>query len=574
MTTFDTHAGIERTFAVDQTNKIKGSAKTRPCTAANCVFSYFLNFRNSDLESRLFALNKVETALNTILTNFSRLGQPYCRCNCLETGFESFLRALIGCISAENLLLRRTATQCLRLLCRLIILDNANDIRLTDFVSSLIKYGLSQNVPHNVKLSLCTALPQIFDSDLFERCRPCSEALNFEPLFRTLLSCFISTSGSKSPFKYAFVSLLKVLGADVFDPIKDSWEKENLSGIFPKSYLQLAHRWTNCLFLSRKYTAESFAAMCESDKNVFRGFAEDYSKTDVLHSPTQVWNQDDTDPIPYSDISSLLSRKAYNNLFGIQKSKPTNGRVNFNDLNSYLAVEELRDTLVSHLSSPVGWNTLFNGVSKDSSCDISSRAISPARLLKSKSLITLLKLLDYLMTDANFNVIVCCLDIATMLVEPFVSKKYWRNEPVYCIAEDAEYAFPVCHCLAVHFFDMLRAALGDSKLVVRVAGTKLFHTISRLPRGAMLLVEKFIGPILLHAVEVESSFLRKYSEQSFRQSQVASCNRLCQEAVDHLTSMLLTLPSSEFDFTILCEIAVVNGLSNRRPSVSFRFYFI
>ncbi|KAF6774861.1 hypothetical protein AHF37_05778, partial [Paragonimus kellicotti] len=568
MTTFDIHAGIERTFAVDQTNQLKGNAKPRSCRATNCVFSYFLTVCNSDLESRLFALNKVEIALNTILKDFSRLGKPYRRCDCLKSGFEHFLRALIGCIPAENLLLRRTATQCLRLQCRIIILDNADDIHLTDFVSCLIKYGLSQNVPHNVKLSLCTALPQVFVSDLFECCKPCAQAFDFEPLFRALLSSFVSTSGSKSPFKYAFVSLLKVLGADVFDLIKDSWEKEKLNGIFPTPYLQLAHRWTSGLFLSQKYTAESPVAMCENDKNGFPEFSEDYSKNGVFYSPMQVLNQDDMESIPYNDISPFLSRKAYNNLFGtIQRNKPTNGGVNCNNLNSYLAVEELRDTLVSHLASPVGWKTLFNGVSKDSSCDIPVRAISPERLLKSKSLITLLKLLDYLMEDANFNVIVCCLDIATMLVEPFVSKTYWRNEPVYCIADDAEYAFPVCHCLAVHFLGMLRVALGDNKLVVRVAGAKLFHTISRLPRGAMLLVQKFIGPILLHTVELESGSLGKYSEQSSRQSQVASCNRLCQEAVDLLTSILLTLPSSEFDLSIVCELTVVNGLLNRRPSV-------
>ncbi|KAF5403907.1 hypothetical protein PHET_02487 [Paragonimus heterotremus] len=565
MTTFDIHAGIERTFAVDQTNQIKGNAKFRPCRATNCVFSYFLTVCNSDLESRLFALNKVEAGLNAILTDSSRFGKPYYRCDCLKSGFENFLSALIGCIPAENLLLRRTATQCLRLQCRIIMLDNANDIHLTDFVSCLIKYGLSQNVPHNVKLSLCTALPQVFVPDLFECCKPRVQAFDFEPLFRALLSSFVNTSGSKSPFKYAFVSLLKVLGADVFDLIKDSWEKEKLNGIFPTLYLQLAHRWTSGLFFSRKCTVESSTAMRENDKNGFPEFSEDYSKTDIFYSPMQILNQDS---IPYSEISPFLSRKAYNNLFGtIQKSKRTNNGVNCNNLNSYLAVEELRDTLVSYLSSPVGWKTLFNGVPKDSPCDTSLRAISPERLLKSKSLITLLKLLDYLMEDANFNVIVCCLDIATMLVEPFVSKTYWRNEPVYCIADDTEYAVPVCHCLAVHFLDMLRAALGDNKLVVRVAGTKLFHTISRLPRGAMLLVQRFIGPVLLHTVELESSFLGKYSEQSSRQSQVASGNRLCQEAVDLLTSILLTLPSSEFDLSTVCELTIVNGLLNRRPSV-------
>ncbi|KAG5441895.1 TOG array regulator of axonemal microtubules protein 1 [Clonorchis sinensis] len=321
------------------------------------------------------------------------------------------------------------------------------------------------------------------------------------------------------------------------------WTKENPSGTLSGSNLDLPRVWAYG-FLQREPNVcdpELLKHILRENKSfVFRSYMS--APDDDNCSSCSTTLDDKNIPISYRDVRMFLSRNAFENMIRdiTMKSYTMDSAYNRKALNAYLAAEELRDNISTHLANSKITEIEFPEGERDIALN-SNELIHNSRPIE-----TIITLLNFLMQSRNFNVLVCCLEIASMLVDAVGCHRQKQPHPSFI------------HCgVPLRFFDMLRVALSDRNLVVRVAATKLCRAISRLPKGAMLVIEKLIGPCL--------------SEHVCDTRQTSSCSenshRVCQELVDVTTSLLLTLPSSQFDLTVVCNVVIRNGLLNRQTSV-------
>ncbi|TGZ72968.1 hypothetical protein CRM22_001769 [Opisthorchis felineus] len=321
------------------------------------------------------------------------------------------------------------------------------------------------------------------------------------------------------------------------------WTKENPSGTLSGSNLDLPRQWAYG-FLQREpnvYDPELLKHILRENKSfVFRSYMS--APDDDNCSSCSTTLDDKNIPISYRDVRMFLSRNAFENMIRdiTMKSYTMDSAYNRKALNAYLAAEELRDNISTHLANSKITEIEFPEGEKEFSLNSNELTHNP------RPIETIITLLNFLMQSRNFNVLVCCLEIASMLVDAVGCHRQKQPHPSFI------------HCgVPLRFFDMLRVALSDRNLVVRVAATKLCRAISRLQKGAMLVIEKLIGPCLSEHV-CDTRQTSSFSENS---------HRVCQELVDVTTSLLLTLPSSQFDLTVVCNVVIRNGLLNHQTPV-------
>ncbi|VEL31561.1 unnamed protein product [Protopolystoma xenopodis] len=167
----------------------------------------------------------------------------------------------------------------------------------------------------------------------------------------------------------------------------------------------------------------------------------------------------------------------------------------------------MRDAVLAALNSPRRSAKLLGFVSSsfditDSTASDSVRAgVTSSVPLKTRALHCLISLLIRLVTDANFNVVLCSLDIGTKIIT-FLAK-HARN---IHLLEPSKIA--MFNWISLRMLRMVRIALTDSKLVVRVAGSKLAMAVARLPGGGMILAKQLAGRALLDAYRYQQIISR------------------------------------------------------------------
>ncbi|CAH8506583.1 unnamed protein product [Dicrocoelium dendriticum] len=536
------------------------------CRPTSCVFSFFIVTCRESLDSRLFVLNKVETSLNRALSASSHPNQSQNLCDCFFTGQEHLVQTFIDCIAADHILLKRSSTHCLRLLCRILICNRRPLPHLTDFISFIVKHGFSSNVQHNAKLSLCTALPQIFAKDVFESYKSHNQAIDFEPLCSTLLHLYTNTCGNKSPFRQAFFSLFRLLGPETYRLVVRRWERMCIDGLFPLSNLQLAQSWMVTLFTSRIFASHDYLTMREHyNINPDRSISVKNSLNHAIGSDSEVL-LDAEDFTCFADLSTFLSRESYDVLFTALSSSgsPKSNEYCRNNTALCLAVEELRDSVIANMSSPAGRNLCFGLQRNTYSFNHTDELPSPEVFALPTVLASLLRFLQHLIHDSNFNLVVCCLQIASALMQPFLWQDFNLSGRGTTENLSSSFIWTVCDHLVSEFIVMLRIVFSHNNLVVRISASKLFLDIARVPSGPLLLIQRLIYPVLCSKIDLKPPLNHARNDQL--QSE-RNYDRLCQELIDMLTSMLLTLPSSAFDPVLICEKILLNGLLNQRVSV-------
>ncbi|CAL8071679.1 unnamed protein product [Calicophoron daubneyi] len=425
---------------------------------------------------------------------------------------------------------------------------------------------------------VCASFPQILTSDLFESYGLYDQVCDFEPLFRVLLELYSTEVGDKSSFKYAFVSLITIIGLEVYALIMKTWEQWNSINSFPSSYLQLSRKWSNDFFHSLKRSNYDYVQrqylVGNGLSSTIRSQKKQLFSCSIRPSTTSL-KQELSNGISFEDICPLLSRQAYEAL--IPLLHPAGGLVSTNctpnTLTSHLAAEELRKSLTSELSSPDGWKMLFGNINDNGASDSSINLVRSSPGNRTRLLGALVKLLNQLAAHSNFNVVLCSLDIASMLVEALRIHTFCSfSMPSDSLENQASLAY---YSLICDFFPLVKKALADSKLVVRAAGTKLALAMARPRSYAMLIIQEFIRPLLAQRTSCSRNVFECAEPNLHAVRLVLSTEDfLPQECVDLVTSLLLTLPSSEFDLPDICKGIIQVGLMNPKHSLElYEFVF-
>ncbi|VDQ01573.1 unnamed protein product [Trichobilharzia regenti] len=521
-----------------------------------CVFTNYLNVCWTKPDSVLCALNKIETALNSLLSH-----KDICNdiCSCITANIERLISALVFSLSSEDILCRRSATQNLRLILR-VALFSLKLSRLDGCVNSLIRHGLSLAIHSSVRLSLCAALPQIFTADLFHSYNRENIAQDFEPLLRSLVDCFISSLGNKSAYKYAFVSLLKMFGEDFCAFLHDTWQCKTADGVLSSAHLKLFHRWSNGILLTNKENNVGQNSIhhsiypLENSENLFQISSLKSS------APTSMTSSDCIQTgaciIRYEDVCQLLSKSTFIQLVG--HFKRVNNKPEKDAHVIHQAAEEILKTVVSRINASSRRGTIFEYFFLEKS--------SKRELSQNRPLICLMELLKVFIRTSNLNVILCSLEVATLLTHSLQCAGSESDSEL--MNRDFTFSFSDSEWFTRQLLSIICFALSDSNLVVRVAGTKLSLAAGSLPFSAMIIVRELAGGVLTYHDEYNTEEPKNEIEFTNYEFPVSKIDLLHKEAVDLITTLLLTFPSSEFDLAEVCKLFILPGLTDLKLQVS------
>ncbi|CAH8478764.1 unnamed protein product [Heterobilharzia americana] len=260
--------------------------------------------------------------------------------------------------------------------------------------------------------------------------------------------------------------------------------------------------------------------------------------------------------ICYQDLCHFLSQPTFNRL--VDHFEKTTDTLCEDKYITHKAAEEIRKAVVSGISNSSGREIIFGSFFSEELCRTET---SCKKLSQVRSLYCLMELLKMLIHDSNLNVILCILEVATILTQPF-----------HCVVDGINNALPSGNTAKLSFADsewlshqllhIICVALGDSNLVVRVAGSKLSLAVGSLPSCAMIVVRELAGQVFTYHKKCSSE--KPKDEKEYVDYGFCSNKRtqLHQESIDVITTLLLTLPSSEFDLAEVCKLVILPGLTD------------
>ncbi|KAA0198628.1 hypothetical protein FBUS_10488 [Fasciolopsis buskii] len=505
-----------------------------------CPFLFFTVVCTPDSEAKSLGGNGLKAALYNI---WKRSSSSTVLFGCVKR-FREITR-LVDILSAKGITLRRVFTRSLKLLSLILSSKIIGDLCLRELISLVMFYGLTV-ASFSVHSAVCKALPHIFSKTLLGCCDLISGTLYLEALLYCLLNSFIKNNGSKSSFKYAFVSITEALGKAACETCT-IWLDMLRCGNLLSANLHLAHRLTSGIFHVPRcglFGEISATTTCRETPD------------SCIFSPDRMINKGtDADILRFEDISPFLCRAS----FELVMTAITHGISNKETqppLNLLFVAEELRDSVAANLSSVTGWKKTF-GLPLTN--DELSANLEVIRLIQNRKFLALIEVIAILSKGANFNVLLCSLDAAAVVVSLFV--RLLRQGSSSCRSSSDNSAFK---WLLMEFLSMLHSGFQDGKLVVRVATTKLALLLARMPGAPMFLISQFTGSVLSNSAGSDYST----NSGSIKSLSACRCSRLLQESIDLATTLLLTLPSVEFNIPEVCQQVIKPGLSDENPLVS------
>ncbi|BHF79849.1 hypothetical protein SprV_0702297200 [Sparganum proliferum] len=519
------------------------------------------------------------------------------------TSFRRSINLLIDCLlqalCAELTTIQLLALQCLQGLFRLSAHFEEKQGAMKLFANALTTRGLDDSVREDMRLACLRNLPLVFIPEGFGGDRP---PTRFVAAFDVLLSRILRLDAHASLAAVTFRELLVLLNPAISMSIIERWRAEcpELMTSARNSCKQLVDDLISRIPAPSPESASlaSPSDQChpredekiEDEEEMGNSYEDDEKEDDSIGTASSLSSDPEYPPNPlwshyrlsYSEISFLLSRAQFEALTCcLDFFKNSRGSdCGKNGSTSKEVASSLIDSISTFLSSAQNCSTVFLRV-KVPSCktDEQTQEVDmqgdPKEeeeeegdiLLRTPRLTALCALLQLLLLESNFNLVLLSLSAFTHLLGTVrqqqpqsMTQKQMTNllttnnddgiAPRYHRTDG--YAWLARQCVAC-----LRTALADAKMVVRVEGSRLAAALTRLPGGTMTLVRGLTAPLLAPK-----------SEQTAQQrSSVGS--RLRQEALDALTVALLSdTANSELDLDEICQTVLVPGLLDEKQLVA------
>ncbi|VDL90384.1 unnamed protein product [Schistocephalus solidus] len=543
---------------------------------------------------QIAALNALKVNIYDLLqVPFRDLSADVC------TSFRRSLNLLIECLllalCAELTTIQLLALQCLQGLFRLSAHFEEKQGTMKLFANALTARGLIASVREDVRLACLRNLPLMFIPEGFAGDRPNSR---FVAAFDTLLSSVLRFDTHASLAAVTFRELLVLLDPTISMQIIERWRTEcpelvasarsfceqvmdDLISKIPAPSLGSAVCATplkHCESPKGKEAedeAEEMGISCEDEKEETDSTSIASLSSSGLEYPSEsLWSHY---RFSYSDISFLLSRAQFEALTGcLNYFKDSRGvdcgraRPTSKELASSFI-----DSVSTFLSSDQHCNTVFLRV-KVPSCPNEQQTHRSNKktdqevkeeelLLRTPRLTALCALLQLLLLDSNFNLVLLSLSALTRLLDAVRQQQHQsmtREQMTNLLRTNDGGTAPQYHrtdgyaWLSHHCVACLRTALADAKVVVRVEGSRLAAALTRLPGGSMALARELTAPLLAPNLE----------QTAQQRSPVGS--RLRQEAFDALTVAILSdIADSELDLEDICQTVLVPGLLDEKQLV-------
>ncbi|VDP90510.1 unnamed protein product [Echinostoma caproni] len=345
-----------------------------------------------------------------------------------------------------------------------------------------------------------------------------------------------------------------MLGSDTYNNIESIWLDSHNCGRLPSANIQLARRLTSGIFRTTNNEQPI-------DRRVSNITYSNISHPQTKRFTSMSNGKIDIKLLRFEDISLFLCRASFEILMAVVH-RDSQG-VAQPQLNLLFLAEELKENVARNLSTTSGWKQIFGW---SSCCDSTSWVSEIKRLTENRTFLGLLGIIKMFSADLNFNVVLCSLDVAAVLLNPLYSfGKSCELKGGLCDqlhTNESHFAW-----LVTSFLCLLFNGFSDGKLVVRVAATKLALLLARLPGAPMLIIRHFCGLVASSAADhLEQS---EKNIRLLKSANVSQNSRLVQEAIDLVTTLLLTLPSADFNISEVCQMVVKPGLLDENPLVSY-----
>ncbi|CAH8834768.1 unnamed protein product [Trichobilharzia szidati] len=350
-----------------------------------------------------------------------------------------------------------------------------------------------------------------------------------------------------------------MFGEDFCAFLHDTWQCKAADGVLSSAHLKLFHRWSNGILLTNKENNVRQNSIHHSIHPFENG--ENLFKISNLKSSAPI-NMTSSDCIPtgahvirYEDVCQLLSKSTFIQLAGHFEKISNKPEKDVHVIHQ--AAEEILKNVVSRINTSSVRGTIFKYFFLEKS--------STRELSQNRPLICLMELLKKFIRTSDLNVILRSLEIATLLTQSLQCAGSESDNEL--MNRDFTLSFSDSEWFTLQLLNIICFALSDSNLVVRVAGTKLSLAAGSLPFSAMIIVRELAGGVLTYHNEYNTEEPKHEVEFSNYEFPVSKVDLLHKEAVDLITTLLLTFPSSEFDLAEVCKLVILPGLTDLKLQV-------